>query len=88
MKLCVFTAKQLADLPPAPVLVTVTKTSFILVGLFNHPYEIEKDRINTPEKALGWIAHLSEKVWVTNEHIRQLILALGKIKGMSIDMHA
>ncbi len=69
-----------------PVLVKETKTTIKLVTPFGNYYEIERSRANTPEKLLGWIAHLSEKTWVTPEHIRQLILILGKIKGMSIEM--
>jgi hypothetical protein len=39
------------------------------------PYWIRFDRIDTPEKVLGWLVHLHEKTWFTVEHMRLLIWA-------------
>lgn len=36
-------------------------------------YDIALDRCNTPEKVLGWVYHLSEKTWITSDHIRAFI---------------
>lgn len=36
-------------------------------------YEIEASRCNTAAKLVGWIAHLSQKTWVTTDHIEYLI---------------
>ena len=36
-------------------------------------YDIELSRINTEEKLLKWIFHLSEKQWVTREIIHEVI---------------
>ena len=38
---------------------------------FNYP--IEASRCGTEDEVLSWIYHLSEKSWVTTEHIRQFI---------------
>lgn len=50
-------------------------------------YPIEYDRMDEPEKLLGWIHHLCSKGWITSEHIRQLIKVAEK-HGVSIDYHA
>lgn len=36
-------------------------------------YDIEFTRCNTPEKILGWIDHLSIKIWMTPEKMREFI---------------
>lgn len=37
------------------------------------PYWIGIERIDTPTKLLGWLAHLLEKTWFSNRHARDLI---------------
>ena len=36
-------------------------------------YGIGADRIDTPQKVLGWIIHLTEKNWITTQHIHEII---------------
>ena len=38
-----------------------------------HWYLIERYRIDTPDRLVRWLLQLSEKVWFTREHLRQLI---------------
>lgn len=40
-----------------------------------NPYSIAFHRIDTHAKLLAWIEHLSEKTWITTEHLRLLVLA-------------
>lgn len=42
------------------------------------PYAIELSRIDTPEKALAWVAHLSEKNWMKPHDTRHMIWLLCK----------
>lgn len=49
----------------------------------NEAYDIRLDRIDTPEKALGWIAHLMPKNWVTKRTIECLISVLEEA-GVSV----
>jgi hypothetical protein len=46
-------------------------------------YEIEYDRMNTPRKVLGWVRQLSDKKWVTRDHIRVLI-EMAQYNGVEI----
>lgn len=32
---------------------------------FVYEYSIHEDRRRTPERVLGWVAHLAEKTWMT-----------------------
>jgi len=48
------------------------------------PYAIAFDRIQTPEKVLGWLLQLSAKRWFTVEHARQLIFSAQQI-GVKVD---
>lgn len=36
-------------------------------------YEIEEHRCDTAPRLVEWIAHMTEKVWFTADHARQLI---------------
>ena len=50
-------------------------------------YVIELGRINSPEKVLGWILHLSDKMWVTKETLHDLTKVVSdhfkfKVHGM------
>lgn len=49
----------------------------------NPAYEIELNWINTPEKALAWIAILAQKRWVTLRTIETLISVLEEA-GVSV----
>jgi hypothetical protein len=50
-------------------------------------YDIVRSRINSPEKLLGWIRHLSKKGWITTDHIHVLIDAAREM-GVNVNMHA
>jgi hypothetical protein len=53
-----------------------TNDSLILLAHTSNPlfeYEIEYDRMATPERVLGWVRQLSDKNWVTREHIAILV---------------
>lgn len=50
-------------------------------------YDIERSRMDSPEKLLGWIRHLSQKGWVTTDHIHALIDAAREM-GVAVNMHA
>ena len=53
----------------------------------SNTYPIELDRMDTPEKILGWIHHLTEKGNVTTAHIRAFI-DVAKEMGVKIDFNA
>ena len=55
-------------------LIYETKTS-IVVNVQDR-YEIEKSRIDTPEKIIRWTVHLSEKTWMTKELLHFFILTV------------
>lgn len=40
---------------------------------YGFTFDIEERRCNTEKKLLKWIKHLTEKNWITNDHIYQLI---------------
>ena len=42
-----------------------------------YPYEIEASRAETPEQIISWVLHLTEKDWVTAEHVHDFIEAAG-----------
>ena len=48
-----------------------------------YPYPIAWDRINTPQKLVHWLLHLSEKQWFSTEMLRQLILLVCGIDGIN-----
>ena len=53
----------------------------------SHGYCIEHNRMDTPQKVLGWICHLSKKTNVKKDHIRFLIEAAREL-GVDVDLHA
>ena len=50
-------------------------------------YPIEHYRMDTPEKVLAWVLHLSEKGNVTTDHIRAFVLAAHQELGVKVDFH-
>lgn len=42
------------------------------ITLHDH-YDIAWDRIDTPEKILVWVLHLSEKTWVTSDVLQRFV---------------
>ena len=51
------------------------------------PYWINWDRIDSPEKLLGWIAHMVEKSWFTWQHTIALI-ELCRFRGVAVEYDA
>ena len=47
-------------------------------------YDIELTQCNTAEAILHWVAHLSEKIWVTNQHINEFVEATTKAAKVKI----
>lgn len=50
-------------------------------------YGIEYERMDTPEKVLGWVYHLCQKNNVTKDHLRKFIEA-AKDNGVKVGFHA
>jgi hypothetical protein len=44
-----------------------------LVLNVRYPYDIELNRIDTPQKVQSWIVHLLEKNWITREILFDMI---------------
>lgn len=55
--------------------IVVDDTHLIIKAGPHSEYEIALDRIDNPVKILQWITHLTEKGWMTNELMRQFVLA-------------
>ena len=39
----------------------------------NDGYEIHKDKLDTPEKIIGWVMHLTGKQWFTSLHLQRFL---------------
>lgn len=65
------------------------KGEYIELLIYPHGrgYPIENNRIDKPEKVLGWIHHLTEKEAVTKEHIREFIEMANEL-GANVDYNA
>jgi len=48
-------------------------------------YEIQKQRIRSAEDIVGWVFHMTEKTWITNDHIH-LFTALAS-RYLNLDIH-
>jgi hypothetical protein len=48
-------------------------------------YPIETDRCNTPEKILGWVAHLGGKSWITPRQLKLFVKYAFEANGIEID---
>jgi hypothetical protein len=70
-------------------LVKVTRKCIELYGIRGgkNAYYIEKERMDTPAKFLGWLFHLGGKGGFTGDHLKELIKAAEKT-GIVIDYHA
>jgi hypothetical protein len=42
-------------------------------------YEVMRNRVNSPDKLLAFISHMSHKTWMTREHFEELL-----VKGMFV----
>lgn len=47
----------------------------------NKDYWIAKNRIDTQRELVDWLAHLSEKNWITPEDMGNLVLAAADMNG-------
>lgn len=61
----------------------ITRDGFPSIDLTwgGYLYEITLDRLNTYEKVLGWVVHLSEKVWMTPNRIRVFVRRCEQANG-------
>ncbi len=64
---------KMSDVQPEPPSVTVERHGNMILLRKQYDYWIELDRINTHEKLVWWIRHLSGKNWVDTRAIRDLI---------------
>jgi hypothetical protein len=70
-----------ADIKPEPrVKIKITKRWLIIYPVEKRfdPYEFTLDRIDSPLKLLGWVEHLSGKVWMKALDLRDLIIAVSQ----------
>jgi len=49
-----------------------------------YEYWINKERLDTPFKLLGWVRHLCEKRWMDNEKIEFLIEIVAQKNGWDV----
>lgn len=52
--------------------------------VLNGHYEIDSERVNTKEKLVEWIYHLTQKSWVTTDHIKKLTEAAADLNNWKI----
>lgn len=52
----------------------IYETKDAIVLNIHYLYCIEKSRINTPEKIVRWVVHLSDKNWMTTEYMKYFVL--------------
>ena len=70
--------------PPVIKLFRDTREVAILDEYGRDSYRIGLDRLNTSGKLLGWILHLSEKDWVTTQHISELVELAASVHGIEV----
>ena len=61
-----------------PTLVRV-KRGYVIITKPGTPYEVELSRMDTSAKLLKWVHHLSQKTWITNRHINQLVVTITRV---------
>ncbi len=61
------------------------KYDTLTINVAGFPYEIPMDEIRTHHDLIGWVRHMSEKNWITTEHIRNLIECVCAIKNWPIN---
>lgn len=49
-----------------------------------HDYEIDLNRIKTERDLLAWVAHLTEKSWVTTTILGKFIKLVAEKKGLNV----
>jgi hypothetical protein len=52
--------------------------------LFNHPYEINLDRIRTTNHLFDWAMHLLEKRWLKRSDVKTIIRRIAEFKKIEI----
>ncbi len=86
-KLVIHHGSSFAHVKPAPrvkVKITNRWLSIYPVEKRFGPYEFALDRIDSPLKLLGWVEHLSGKVWMEALDLRALIIAVSEHFGWDI----
>jgi hypothetical protein len=64
--------------------VVYVRSNETLLLRFSYNYEIDLDRINSATDLLCWALHLCGKTWMSTEHLRHFIEAVGAIKKLKI----
>lgn len=54
------------------------------IGFPERSYWIEKDRINSYQKIVWWLSHLSGKRWYDQDHNYAFLQKLGKFTGVEM----
>src|SRR5206468_3710987 len=52
--------------------------------VFDDHYEVTFTRCDTPEKILSWVAHLSEKSWMTAETLGEFVIEASGRVGVDV----
>jgi hypothetical protein len=70
----------------APPLVKIEGASVVITcaPVCCGTYDFEVSRCDTPLKLLGWLLHLGEKTWFTNDHQAGLICVVAKHYGWQV----
>ncbi len=72
------------DAPIPPRVHDITFDEDINCVVLPNGYEVDLDRIRSPEKFLGWIDHLSQKSWMTTDLLGQVVVLVARKKGWKI----
>ena len=66
---------------------TVNGRLWVTLTWGGYEYDIEMDRIPTPQALLGWLAHLGEKGWagMTAEQVSNFVRVVSRRKGWKIE---
>jgi hypothetical protein len=71
--------KDRSTLPLPYCTVTIKRgCASIDTGIPGYRYNIELDRIDSPERMVHWLHHLSSKTWFTPKMVGDLIQTVGK----------
>ncbi|WP_421789328.1 hypothetical protein [Hyphobacterium sp.] len=52
-----------------------------------YEYNIHLSRIDTPEKVVSWVYHLTEKTWMTTEVLREVLKTVSNENGIDIHLN-
>jgi hypothetical protein len=75
-------ADFVASYVPPKALVRFDEDGDLEIQADHYWYPIERNRIDTSDKLVRWLLHLSTtKLWFTREHVQQLIEAFIELTG-------